>query len=463
MPKNDIGGFYVSLGLDIDKGSFETGNRLVDNVGNSFNKLTGSARNAINVLGTITTQQSLLGGSSIDLSRRLDVTSEALDLWRATARLTTGDAKALDAALYKLSDVKIHLNYDGRGLAELQRQLNELGINYGDISNLSVDKQLEEILKRAQAKVAGGADKSVIAGYVHDILGGNSRDAFLNMLEQGRSVEEMLAHAQGTILTNAEDNQNLKAFENEYRETMALFDAMKKLFGSNLAKDFLPVLEELNNFLSENSGSITNGIKEFTGALGTIAEAVAPFAGEVLQSAVTSIVDLTKALADLVNGNIEGVGQNLEHFVFRGKDPHKVLGNSTVGYGSGADAILTGEDAGPSIPDLIKAGWNALVGNGTKPIKDGIIRPDGTVTQVAPDDWVFAARNVGDMARAFIPHNVSSVSAPAEYTINQTFNINGGSDMPQVLMQEAYRGTQEGLLGLMEQSSKRLQLMSGTR
>lgn len=459
MSKNSIGGFWFEVSAAIDKASFEATNRLVDATGNSFNKLTGSARNAINVIGTITTQQSLLGGSSIDLSRRLDVTTEALDLWRATARLTTGDAKALDAALYKLSDVKIHLNYDGRGLAELQRQLNELGINYGDISNLSVDKQLEEILKRAQAKVAGGADKSVIAGYVHDILGGNSRDAFLNMLEQGKSVEEMLAHAQGTILTNAGDNQNLKSFETEYRETMALLDAMKKLFGSNLAKTFLPALEQFNDFLTKNSGEISKGIKEFTGALGTIVEALTPFAGEIIQSSITGIVDLTKALADLVNGNFEGVDQNLEHFIFRGKDPKEVLDNSSLGYNSGADANVVGEATGPSIPDLV----NRLFGRGTKPVQDGIIRPDGTVTQVAPDDWVFAARNVGDMARAFIPHNVSSVSAPAEYTINQTFNINGGSDMPQVLMQEAYRGTQEGLLGLMEQSSKRLQLMSGTR
>jgi hypothetical protein len=96
-------------------------------------------------------------------------------------------------------------------------------------------------------------------------------------------------------------------------------------------------------------------------------------------------------------------------------------------------------------------------------MKDGIMRPDGTVTQVAPDDWVFAARNLGDLARAFIPQNYTAAAAPSEYVINQTFNINGGNDMPQVLRQQAYRGTQEGLLEIMNQSSQRMQLMSGTR
>jgi hypothetical protein len=50
-----------------------------------------------------------------------------------------------------------------------------------------------------------------------------------------------------------------------------------------------------------------------------------------------------------------------------------------------------------------------------------------------------------------------------DYVINQTFNINGSNDIPQVLKQQAYRGTQEGLMAIMQQSSQRLQMMSGTR
>jgi hypothetical protein len=99
---------------------------------------------------------------------------------------------------------------------------------------------------------------------------------------------------------------------------------------------------------------------------------------------------------------------------------------------------------------------------GRSKLQDGIIRPDGQVTQIAPDDWVFAARNLGDLARAFIPQNKTTVSR-GEYTINQTFNISGSNDMPQVLRQQAYRGTQEGLLEIMNDSSRRMQLMSGVR
>ena len=92
------------------------------------------------------------------------------------------------------------------------------------------------------------------------------------------------------------------------------------------------------------------------------------------------------------------------------------------------------------------------------------MRPDGTVTKVAPDDWVFAARNLGDLARAFIPPMPTTAqSGNMEFSIVQNFTINGSSDLPQVIRQQAYNGTQEGLMNIMAQSSQRLQLMSGTR
>ena len=72
------------------------------------------------------------------------------------------------------------------------------------------------------------------------------------------------------------------------------------------------------------------------------------------------------------------------------------------------------------------------------------------------------SRFVGMLSMTFQPQQQAAVSG-GEYTINQTFNISGGNDMPQVLRQQAYKGTQEGLLELMNESSRRLQLMSGTR
>ncbi len=95
-------------------------------------------------------------------------------------------------------------------------------------------------------------------------------------------------------------------------------------------------------------------------------------------------------------------------------------------------------------------------------IQDGIIAPGGHVTQVAPDDWVIAARDLGQVARAFVPHSYTPATGADQYVINQTFNISGSNDIPQILKQQAYKGTQEGLQQIIAASGRRLQLMSGT-
>lgn len=98
-------------------------------------------------------------------------------------------------------------------------------------------------------------------------------------------------------------------------------------------------------------------------------------------------------------------------------------------------------------------------------IQDGIIRPNGQVTRVAPDDWVFAARNLGDLASAFMPRSMPYAgTGNASYTITQEFTFNGASrDMACEVMRQAYKGTQSGLLAAMNQNTQRMQLMPGMR
>ena len=87
MPKNDIGGFFVSLGLNIDKNSWETGNRIVDGMGNSFNKLIGTARNAAVVLAGTAVATGSIESAAYKTSVALGVTTEKLDLWKTSAKI----------------------------------------------------------------------------------------------------------------------------------------------------------------------------------------------------------------------------------------------------------------------------------------------------------------------------------------------------------------------------------------
>jgi hypothetical protein len=96
-------------------------------------------------------------------------------------------------------------------------------------------------------------------------------------------------------------------------------------------------------------------------------------------------------------------------------------------------------------------------------MKDGIMRPDGTITRVAPDDWVFAARSIGDMARMFMPQSLQPAYAGGgSVVINQTLNLSGGADFPQSARRAAYDGTMEALRK-MDATRERRFLMPGTR
>ena len=134
------------------------------------------------------------------------------------------------------------------------------------------------------------------------------------------------------------------------------------------------------------------------------------------------------------------------------------------GYGSKLQAMGTGSVMG-NWYDLNPLQYSMGKTRG-RPVKDGIISPKGDTVQVAPDDWVFAARNLGDMASAFIPQSVMSnaTTSNASYTITQEFTFNGTSrDMAGEVMRQAYRGTQSGLMAAMNKSTQRVQLMPGLR
>ena len=497
MPRNSIGDFYVTIAAEVDKNSFETSNKLVDDVGNSFNKLTGSARNAANVLGNITLQQTQVGGASYDLSTKLDVASEALDLWRATARLTTGDANALDNALAKLSDVKLHLHYDGRGLRELQTQLDKISLSYSKLENLSADEQMEYILEHARKLVTDkGEDKATIAAYVKDILGPGAQQTFLKIIESGMTVPKyMETEAKPKILTTAEDNKVSAEFQKELRELQLEIDATKKLLGADIAKLLTPQLKRLNDWYDAHGEEIKTAMEALAGALANATEKLFGGGKAVLDAggAIKAINEYRKSKPGTPE-RAAAIGKLREYekafannpatkwlsdfvdSIYEKSTRDKILGediNAIYGWYKEANKGKKKKDQTPLKYSDLNEGQKGVVdeyinmgGQGHKDfieMNDGIIRPDGTVTKLAPDDWVFAARNIGDMARAFIPQSNNTLSAPSEYSIVQNFTINGGNDMPQVLRQEAYRGTQEGLLEMMDAASRRLQLMSGTR
>jgi hypothetical protein len=512
MPKNDIGGFFVSLGLNIDKNSFETGNRLIDGVGNSFNKLIGSARNAAVVLAGTALATGAVESQSGKLAAEIGVSTEALELWKATAKIAGVDANGLVGAMSNISNVLQHMKIDGSGLSDFVKKLGELGIVTADLDiekllNLSPDELMREVYTYAHEAIAGGADKTQVQQIVKDILGKEGMQLFIDIERRGMTINQALGEADNRVYTNNETNANAQEFMTEVRLLKQASESMSKLLGSEVADQLTGYVKEINEWIDEHGDDIANGIKTVSEGVGKLVGKFVDFAtsedtkkkakeakeaGKVL---IDSVIDTGVGMAHmgqaLSTGDLKGLGEAaaetanaaiVEPVKFAtGKIAEKAkladVGDmqnrvaaerKAKGYKWFIDFDELSQDLQDDINNYRKEVNKTWLPGGITPIKgrsklqDGIIRPDGQVTQIAPDDWVFAARNLGDLARAFIPQNNTTVSG-GEYTINQTFNISGSNDMPQVLRQQAYRGTQEGLLEIMNDSSRRMQLMSGVR
>lgn len=518
MAKNDIGGFFVSLGLNPDKNSFETGNKLIDSVTDSFNKLIGTARNAAVVLASTAMASGAMASQEIHTSQVIGTTTEKLNLWRAAAKIAGTDANGLVGAIGKLGNVMNHLTIDGSGLEAYAEQLGKLQIGFDELEGMDPADAMKTIIERAQAQLDGTNETKLrITTIVGDILGEAGQQLFVDLQRQGVTIGDFLNGVGRTQYETDQDKEAAADFVTEARYIKEELTSLTKLFGDSIARELTPYVKELKEWLLDHGPDIaeflrvlsTNVAKLVEKIVG-IGQAVAPTAKEVLKTVENSVKGTLEGTKDMLvgaaTGDWEKVGAGAKTAAAATFTPvatvvtaaadklgEKWEEDEKAELGLTDEEYMDLEEARRIINERwreeYKGQWfekkNLIIkrmdynklhpkyqkiiddhgGKENFPeVKDGIIRPDGTITKVAPDDWVLAARNLGDLARAFIPQGAGTqIQAPSEYVINQTFNITGSNDIPQVLKAQAYRGTQEGLMDLMAQSSRRLEMMSGTR
>ena len=498
MPKNDIGGFFVSLGLNIDRNSFDTGNKLIDSVGNSFNRLIGSARNAAVVLAGTAVATGAIESQAGKLAEEIGISTEALDLWKATAKIAGADANGLVSAMAGIATVLQRMDIDGAGLEELTKHLGELGvvsnekIDIEKLLNLSPDELVREVLDISHRALTNGANKQDVQQIVKDIIGKEGEKLFIDLERRGLTITQALNEAQKTVFTTVEDNEKGQGFNTEVNLLKTEFQSISKLFGDSIAGELTPYLQDWNKWIQDNREDIKEAVQAVSIVVGKVADYIVDTSKRLVMdedqtsdaSTLNSILDNKRSFNFKENGIFGGLKEGLfgdaDYSLLNEKEKEMVAtyykkyqtltGLNIKNVDRDDVRNRANKQQEPTQNKVTttpkktnnKNWWEESEAQYDRSVKDGIIKPDGTITKVAPDDWVFAARNIGDMARAFIPQNHTAVST-GEYTINQTFNINGGNDMPQVIRQQAYRGTQEGLLELMNESSRRMQLMSGIR
>ena len=529
MAGQSLGGYFVEIGAKTNKNSFESALKSIDGIGNSITRLVGTVRNAAPLL--LAAAAGVVETAELKASKAIGISTEALDAWKTSAAIAGTNANALVSDMTALERKMQGLKL-GQVDAGLAQNLGFLNLGYGEFADMSATERIAEVFERAGQL----EDQKKAALLVGNILGGAALDYYYYLQLSGKSLQEQLAFADRLVFTTEDSKKNAMVFNGEMQALKEGSKSILALIGGEVGGQLLPFMTAITNFLANNHDGIQNGIigaidmvgqigsafaggfsasdvsadfeklaastgnliKQLTGAgtvkegLLTIAAGLGEFTGEVTDTTLKLLTDITSAITNLLKGNWKEAGSDMKQFftdmkdgiinVFNLEDDIAAIQkawNDTVAEGeaSGWSKIKTWDQAGadaleevPVIGPIYKL-WRGVVTAGEDKIKsaiggkkvnDGVIGPDGRVTQVDPNDWVFAVKDLGDLARGFVPTATGGGTA-IQYTIEQTINVNGNGASAFDIRRQAYEGTSKALLDNIAQSSRRLQLMPATK
>ena len=152
----DIGGFFATLGLVVDKNSFETGNKSIDGAVNKLTSLAGTVRNVSAILGAYAVATGKIEAAELRNAAALGIEVEKLNQWKTAAKLAGVSANGLVDAMSKLESSYQDLKM-GRADIGLAEDLAQLGLNYNDVADMGADERLAVVLKTAATMEIGRA------------------------------------------------------------------------------------------------------------------------------------------------------------------------------------------------------------------------------------------------------------------------------------------------------------------
>lgn len=229
-----------------------------------------------------------------------------------------------------------------------------------------------------------------------------------------------------------------------------LADALSKIVKGDFRGAFETLKEGGETFKERKTEQVKTALETIKDENATIGQkAVAGVS--LVQSGVAGIAVMAEELHESAN----------KSYVEKQRAKQAEKADYTGGYSSGSS-----ETDSEETPKKKKGFLNSIksffgIGGKDESINDGIISPNGHVTQLNPNDWVFAVKDLRDMASGFIPNvSTNNNNSNVSYVINQNFTVtNAGGN----IRQQAYNGASEALRMATNNANMRSQMMSGAR
>lgn len=448
--RENIGGFYYSLGIDTDKGSFAR-------AAGSINGLVNIAKAAAAAIGAGFAVKATVAEAINDLNwaNKLGIGTYELDKWQAaTAQIKinfNSIAGEMDSLDKKFRGIKFG-DFDSATATAIEQFYHAAGGQWNEsafetLRNLSPTARFEKLMELAETAVSNGMEDNDVRLLLGKILGGTSGEMFNTMRARKLTMADLFNSAEGAVVDTSEWKDGLAEFNRQLVLTKTTLDRLwTEPLGRMEEKWLNPALKAINGWLGEIvhilNGQTAELNSEFYKTYGVGPDTAARAAADLFEwpgSAQARIDSLKLVLPKDMVADIIAEYNRLVESARTKEDYMKEMGGL-----KGSWAWL----------------WEGMWSGHAKKVKDGIISPNGGITQVDSNDWVLAFKNIGDVAGAF--HQGGQAGGVANVTITQTFNVNG-NPMPGAVREQAYRGTSSAMSEAFTRAGMVIQMMPGTR
>lgn len=366
--------------------------------------------------------------------------------------------------------------------------------NYMKLQGVS----LNDLLLSAQQSVFTGTESKIKA---------MSFTSELNALKSSlKEISALTGSELGGIFEPLVEGINKFTQANHDLIQSGILDTFKKLKTS--LDELNPTFKEISNSFVNLLNAVTDS-KSLEESLSKITNSFIEFGSNITSTVFEATADSMEFLTALANGDFKGAARAYNDFM---KNLNSNIVDTFDGYSSLEEQSIamqkkmketenlpdkkgTGIDIGGLFFNWFNEKMNNIDFSSDKinteginipksnpedkswlrhySIDDGIVKPNGEVINISPDDWVFTMKDPSNLTGGISPESIKSLvsktvgsiqnNVTENITVNQTFNITGTNNLPQTIKHQAQKGIYDGVGDLLQKSTTRLQLMSGIK
>jgi hypothetical protein len=535
MSDESIGGFFVDLGIKTD-GSIEKGIGQFEGLTNSVSRLIGTIRNVSAASFALATVTSTMETAELHAAELLNTNAETLTMWKIAASTATADSKGFISSLTSLEEKMQGLKFGkvDQGLAE---SLSRLNIGYQQLADMDLTQRVKLIFERATELQDQDQAERLIGQILGDSgmkmfnymkLQGVSLDELLLNAQQSvfTGTESKIKAMSFTSELNALKSSLKELSALTGSELGGIFEPLVAGLNDLIQKHhdliqsgIIDTFEGLKNVMIELSPQIKavgdsfadliiqlTDSKDFEEALKKISNSAAEFGKDFASLIFETTADTMIFFEKLSQGDFKGAAKAYKDWYAHANQGVVDMFTTEQSFEEEFNAYQKKMQKTKNLPDngnsnvplfdYINKGaeWLSNQGNDDidlsnvsipkskpdntwwkpkKSIEDGIVKSNGDVINISPDDWVFAMKDPSNLTGGISPESIKSLvsktvgsiqnNVTENITVNQTFNITGTNNLPQTIKQQAQKGIYDGVGDLLQKSSTRLQLMSGIK